>query len=225
MILVIRGHIRNSFETPDFFDLVKKIQNIAPNLKIFIHTWNIFANGVSWRHIEPNHTIVDEDTIYNYFGDLKSCIQHIIIDDDSKIELIGNLIGNINNGPMPIKGWKNYLYGKHKIINYILNENKYDNEMIVNIRFDILNNSNVFSEAILLDFIKANIGTQFTKNKFLFDDENHNGIDNIHIGNIQTQHKLTTKFYYELDDILTKNSNVRNQERLIYRINDQIFHD
>ena len=44
--------------------------------------------------------------------------ENIIIDDDATIQLIGNLNGNINNGPMPIIGWKNYWYGKYKIIEY-----------------------------------------------------------------------------------------------------------
>jgi hypothetical protein len=222
MILVIRGHIRDSFKTQGLFDFVKEIQNICPDLKIFIHTWNIFANSISWRRIGGNNTNVNEEVIYNYFGDLKSCIQHIIIDDDKNIELIGNLNGNINNGPMPIIGWKNYLYGKYKIMDYIFNQNLYHSEIIVNTRFDILNNSNIFSKDLLIDFIKENIGTQFTKNKFLFNKE-HNGIDNIYIGNINTQHKLTKTFYYELDDILSKNSDVKCQERLIYRINEQIL--
>jgi hypothetical protein len=223
MILVIRGHIRNSFENKDLFHFIKEIQNIFPDLKIFIHTWNILANNISWRPIGENHTNVNEELIYNYFDDLKSCIQHLIIDDDKNIELIGNLNGNINNGPMPIIGWKNYLYGKYKIMDYIFNEKKYDNEMIVNTRFDILNNSNNFTENMLIEFIKQNIGRQFTKNKFLFNDEVHNGIDNIYIGNINTQYKLTKTFYYELDDILTKNKDVICQERLVYRINDILF--
>lgn len=222
MIIVIRGHLRNSFETNQLYNFIEELHNIYPDLKIFIHTWNIFANNVSWRNIDVNSAQVNDEKINNYFGKLSNCIKHIIIDNDNDIKLIGNLVGTINNGPMPIIGWKNYWYGKYKIIDYIYNQQKYDEETVVNLRFDLFSNSNNFDKNLIIDFIKKNNEIKFTKNNFLFDYE-ANGIDNIYIGNINTMYKLTNKFFYELDDILCKNNNTRNQERLVYRINEQIF--
>jgi hypothetical protein len=222
MIIVIRGHIRNSFKTRELYNIVEKLYNIFPDLKIFIHTWNIFANNISWRTIELNNEVVNEEIIYNYFDNLGSCIKHIIIDDDTNINLIGNLNGTINNGPMPIIGWKNYWYGKYKIIDYINNHFNYGEEMIVNLRFDIMCNSNSFNDDLILNFIKNNSQIKFTKNVFLFDHECF-GIDNIYIGNIYTMHKLTHIFYSELDDILSKNTDTINQEKLVYRINSKLF--
>jgi hypothetical protein len=223
MILIIRGHIRNSFETKNLYNLIKEIHIIFPGLKIFIHTWNIFANNISWRNININEQIVNDKIIYDYFDDLKHLIEHIIIDDDTKINLIGNLCGNINNGPMPIIGWKNYWYGKHKIIDYLYNSNIDENEMIVNCRFDVISNSNSFDDNRIVNFIKNNSNIIFTKNIFIFNDENHCGIDNIYIGNIKTMYKLINKFFYELDDILINNSNTIHQEMLVYRINTILF--
>lgn len=81
--------------------------------------------------------------------------------------MIGNILGKINNGPMPIIGWKNYWYGKHKIIDYLYNNmNIDDNEMIVNFRFDILNNSNSFNKEIIINFIIKNNEMIFTKTNF-----------------------------------------------------------
>ena len=223
MIFIIRGHIRHAFETKRLYNLIKNICALFPDLKIFIHTWNIFANNISWRKINANSQLVDDNIIYEYFDDLKHFIKYIIIDDDTKIELIGNLSGNINNGPMPIIGWKNYWYGKHKVINYIYNLNVDENEMIVNCRFDVMSNSNNFSEKTIIGFIKGNSNVAFTKNIFLFNDENHFGIDNIYIGNINTMYKLINKFFNELDDILIKNNDTINQEKLVYRINSNLF--
>jgi hypothetical protein len=124
---------------------------------------------------------------------------------------------------MPIIGWKNYWYGKHKLIDYLYNLKIDDNEMIVNFRFDIFNNSNNFNETTIINFIKNNSKKIFTKNIFLFNDEHHNGIDNIYIGNINTLYKLTNNFFYELDDILIKHNDTVNQEKLVYRINDILF--
>jgi len=99
-----------------------------------------------------------------------------------------------------------------------------ENEMIVNCRFDVLDNSNAFDEATIVEFIKKNSTVKFTKNVFLFNDEHHNGIDNIYIGNIKTLYKLTIRFFYELDYILSiHNKDLVNQERLVYRINNLLF--
>jgi hypothetical protein len=222
MILIIRGHVRNAFNTKNLYNLIKELYHIFPSLNIFIHTWNIIANNISWRKIIINTQNVNDNIIYDYFDDLKHLIKHIIIDDDTKIKLIGNLRGNINNSPMPIIGWKNYWYGKHKIIDYLHNSNIDENEMIVNFRFDVINNSNSVDDKIIVDFIKKNTNTVFKKNIFLFEHERC-GIDNIYIGNIKTMYKLTNKFFYELDDILSKNRETYNQEKLVFRINNKLF--
>lgn len=228
MILIIRGHIRDSFENDKLINLVKDIYNIDTNLKIYIHTWNILANTISWRHIEPNNTIVTKDIIYNYFNNSGLShlleLENIIIDDDTKIELIGNVKGNINNGPMPIIGWKNYWYGKHKIIKHIYNKKIDENELIINLRFDILNNINNSLFTHIIDFIKNNIGIHFTKNVFINDNET-GGIDNMYIGNINTLYKLSNYFYYFLDDILIKYNDTIHQEFLVVRVNNSLFND
>ena len=222
MILIIRGHIRNSFDTKELYDFVEILYNAYPKLKIFVHTWNIFANNISWRNININNQPVSKDIIYNYFGKLSTCIKHIIIDDDKNIQLHGNLDGKINNGLMPILGWKNYWYGKYKIIDYIYNQHSYHDEVIVNTRFDLLNNSNTFDKELIINFVNKNSETKLKKNVFLLDME-ENGIDNIYIGNITTMYKLTRTFFYELDNILSNNNNTIHQERLVYRINNSLF--
>ena len=219
MILIIRGHIRKSFESNELLTFIKTIYGIYPELKIYIHTWNIISNNISWRHIQINNTTVTEELIYNYFDDLKHLIKHIIIDDDKKIELIGNLKGNINNGPMPIIGWKNYWYGKYKIIDYIFNTEP--NDTVINCRFDILNNSNIYNINVYIHFIK-NIDVNSNKNMFLFDHECA-GIDNIYAGNVNTMYKLCNEFFYKLDEIISKNTDTKNQEKLVYRMNKILF--
>ena len=109
------------------------------------------------------------------------------------------------------------------ITDYLYNSNIDENEMIVNFRFDIMNNSNSFDEKSIVNFIKNNSNIIFTKNIFFFNDENNFGIDNIYIGNINTMYKLINIFFYELDDILIKNNDTVNQEMLVYRINTILF--
>jgi hypothetical protein len=223
MILMIRGHIRNSFESKDLYSLVKEFYALYPDLKIFIHTWDIFANNISYRQIAVNNKKVNNQIIYDYFDDLQHLIKNIIIDDDTQITLIGNTSGNIQNITTPLIGWKNYWYGKHRVIEDIHNKNVDKNKAIINLRFDIMDNSNNFEKEKIINFIKDNNKMIFTKNAFIFDNENNYGIDNIYIGNIETMYKLINKFFYELDDILIQNKNIGAQEFLVYRINNTLF--
>jgi hypothetical protein len=222
MILILRGHIRNSFENKQLYNYIEKLYSLFPDLKIFIHTWNITSNNISWRKIDMNYNLVTEETIKNYLGELSKCIRHIIIDDDQQIKLIGNITGKINNGPMPIIGWKNYWYGKHKIISYIYTHIQCNNEMIINCRFDLFNNSNNTTETNIIQFINKYCNSTFTKNVFLSEKECW-GIDNIYIGNIHTMYKLSNLFFFKLDDILIQNKNTIHQEFLVHRLNSTLF--
>ena len=223
MILMIRGHIRNSFDTKDFYLLIKELYALDPDLKIFIHTWNIFSNNISHRTVATNNKNVDNQIIYDYFDDLKHLIQNITIDDDNKITLIGNISGKIQDTSTPIIGWKNYWYGKYRAIEDICNKSIDKNEIVINLRFDIMNNSISFSKETIINFIKNNNKIIFKKNMFLFNDENHHGIDNIYIGNIDTMYKLINQFFYNLDEILIKNERIAAPEYLVYRINNNLF--
>jgi hypothetical protein len=218
MILILRGHIRDAFNSADLYNIINEIYILFPDLQIYIHTWNVYSNGISWRKIETNNNIVDVQVIYNYFRDLQSLIRHVIIDDDKRITLIGKITGNINNGPAPLIGWKNYWYGQYKIIDYIYNLNIPKNINVLNLRFDILTNSNKINSKSVIDFVQKNSSNTFTKNVFTRDEE-YNGIDNIYIGNINTMHKLAYKFFYDLDNILDQNQDTIHQEKLVYRIN------
>jgi hypothetical protein len=216
MLLILRGHIRESFKNPQLYNLIKSIYIIFPDLKIAIHTWNIFANNISWREIVPDNTNVTDDTIFDYFNDLKHLITIIMIDDDTKIKLIGNVNGNIGNSAMKLLGWKNYWYGKFKIIDYL--RDKVDrNEPVINCRFDVMNNSYSLSEDEIISFITNN--KKCNKNVF-FSERERLGIDNIYMGNINTLYKLSHLFFFELDDIIKKHNNIVHQEFLVFRINE-----
>jgi len=223
MILLLRGHLRNAFLDLKLFDLVSRICSLDKTIKIYIHTWNIYSNNISWRNIEINKTVVTKDIIYNYFGKLSSLISAILIDDDKTISLTGNLSGKIAESMTPIIGWKNYWYGKHRLIEYVYNQNINKDELVINCRFDVLTNSNNFTEGDIIRFIQDNLKTIFTKNVFIRNTE-CNGIDNIYLGNIETFKKLSDIFYYKLDDIINENIRCRNPEHLVFHVNNTIFH-
>jgi len=222
MILIIRGHIRTSFDTLNLYYFIKKIIHLYPELQIYIHTWNIFANNISWRNIDENILYVNNDTIYTYFHDIKTNIKNIIIDDDKTIKLNGNVNGNFGNSKIPLIGWKNYWYGKYKIINHLYNNYENKSEIVINMRFDLLDNSNNFDEQTILNFIKYNYNKTLNKNIFLFDKE-FQGMDNIYIGNIHTMYSLALLFNNELDFIHNCYKDISHPEYLVYKINSLLF--
>lgn len=123
---------------------------------------------------------------------------------------------------MPLIGWKNYWYGQNSIINLVADKNKNHEEMVVNLRFDILNNSNSFEKNKVTKFIMRNVYNSFTRNIFIANYKIY-GIDNIYIGNISTMKKLINHFHNSLDVIMKKNLRVENQEYLVFSENNLIF--
>jgi hypothetical protein len=121
---------------------------------------------------------------------------------------------------MPIISWKNYWYGKYKIINYIHNLNIDEKELIINCRFDVLNNSYSFNHDEIINFINNNKNKIFTKNVFIKSYE-CTGIDNFYLGNINTMYKLIYQFYFNLDEII-ENNIINHPEYLVFRINNEL---
>lgn len=226
MYLIIRGHIRNSFNDKDLYVFVKELYNLDSSLEIYIHTWNIIQNNISWRNINNNNTIINIDKINNYFGNLSKLIKHIIIDDDSKILLNGNATGYVSSGKMPLVGWKNYWYGQYEIINFLKNsKSQIDNSIVINMRFDLFSKP-IFSNLQhkineMLNFISKYYNLKINKNKFIYDNEECN-IDNIYLGTLDSQYKLISKFHFELDNIIKKYGNIHNHEKYVFRVNNDL---
>lgn len=231
MILLLRGHIRNSFDDESLYNLIKDIHKLNTDIEIYIHTWSIVQNSISWLHLDTNSTEVTEKYICDYFRDLSPFIKKIIIDDDSNIQYVGNTSGNINCGCAPIIGWKNYWFGQYRAINYIDEQIKNKETVIVNLRFDILKNRcecNNIEQNKILEFIGQYCYCEFTKNVFIVKEWNTGlgkflGIDNVYIGNIKTQRELINHFHNNLDNILATNDPTIHQELLVYWENDKIF--
>lgn len=218
MIILIRGHIRNSFNNNNLYDFINKLSK-TQELKIYIHTWNVMQTNVSWRRLDNINIIITEEMIKKYFKNLQHLIVKIIIDNEKLNKLDGNIKGNISKSKMPKIGWKNMWYGKKRIIDEI----RELNEIIVNMRFDIFSNSNSFCMKRLVSFINLNSANKsLKKNVFLFNYEKL-GIDNIYIGNFNTMFNLIYHFHYNLDYIISTNYPVYNQELLVFRENEKLI--
>jgi hypothetical protein len=222
MILVLRGHIRDAFNNENLYDLVSRIYLLIPHLEIYIHTWAIKQNNISWRRISKDETPINTEIIQSYFKNLTPLIKHIIIDDDTNIPIKGNIEGVINRGHMPILGWKNYWYGKYQIINYIFMNEINHEKLVVNTRFDVLSGRFPLEANNIINFIEEQGKVPKEINKFI-SNENGYGIDNIYIGSINTQYKLIQHFHENLDLIIEKNRSTNEQEFLVFKENAKLF--
>jgi hypothetical protein len=221
MILLLRGHIRNSFDDDKLYLLLKEIQRKDNILEIYIHTWNIIQSNISWRQLDLIQTLVTNETIFDYFRDLKPYIKNIMIDNEENIKLIGSVEGNVGNTLCPLIGWKRYWYGKFRLVNFV-HSLKYTTEVVVlNMRFDVLSCSYFLSQDSIIFFIENYSRKRFVKNGFISDYETP-GIDNIYIGNIDTMKKIAERFYYSLDEIILQEK-VIYQEVLVFRENAKLF--
>lgn len=216
--IILRGHIRNSFLNEDLKNLINDIASQF-DVSIFIHSWNIVQSSLSYRPMRDDHSTVDEHVIKHYFGEhISSKIKHIIIDDDKNIELLGNLDGFVGNTKCPVKGFKNMLYGKLKIAEYLYNNASAD-EGAIQFRFDILSNPFPLKNYQIIDFINKNvsINSYMVGERIKFISNNPvMGIDNIFIASVSNMYKFLYKFYAHFDEINNKYKNVTNQEFMCF---------
>ena len=205
MILVLRGHIRNSFKDDRLYKFIKDLSELYPDLKLYIHTWSVLQSKISWRTLEENTAAVTETLLLNYFKDLSPRIKKIIIENDQKIQLIGATEGLIRRTKAPLIGWKRYWYGKYQIAKY-LKETADPAESVMNTRFDLFHLP-YFSheESVFFSFLQANPRPK--KNQFLRNGC-FPGMDNFYIGTVDTQFRLAERFHHQLDYIIEFHKNI-----------------
>jgi hypothetical protein len=226
LIVLLRGHIRQSFENDSLYQFIKTLMEIY-DVRMYVHTWNILQSKISWREMEKDETKVTPKKIRDYF---KECPIHWIkIEDDREIKLIGNLSGTVTKkSPMPMIGWKNMWYGMYANIDKIKKEVNNTTIPIVNVRFDLFDifkhKINYISVDMAVQFIQDEYESNYKKNKFIYE-RVRTGIDNIWIGNVTTMYKLITHFHYHLDKFVVQYSDVVSQEFIVFLENNKIDYD
>jgi hypothetical protein len=233
--LVLRGHIRETFKYVDLYNFVKTLVD-KYDVDIYCHTWNVFSNALSYRPVSENRSSVTEDTIYDYFADLKPSIKHIIIDNDADAILIGDTERKLCKSTAPKRGWKYYWYGQLRIFKYI-QETGIQYDFLINTRFDIIefDRYRVYKSNMVVNYTEEKLlGTELynrieevfdkgigTKN-YLYYDTWAMGIDNFMIGNVDTMLNLINRFHFHLDEICDAHPFSVWQEWLVYYENERL---
>ena len=223
IVVLVRGHIRESFKNKRFYDFLKELCD-KYTVNLYIHTWNTYSSNLSWRKVEENNSKVSVLDIRTYFSGLNCIIQSIEIDDETKIDLIGDTNGYIFSTLLPKLAWKRMWYGINKMMEIISSTEDAD-IMVINTRFDLFNNS--FSQndnSILINFVGDNIGQPLTNIKFLNRSENLLGVDNYYIGPPNKIYKLVNNFHKNLDSINEKYKKIHFQEVTVFYENNFLFY-
>jgi len=223
VILLLRGHIRGSFEDNKLFNFVSKLSNNY-NVKLYIHTWNVYSSNLSWREVNENTNNVTVLDIETYFSGLIDSIQRIVIDDDSNIVLLGDVTGKIYSTRLPKLAWKRMWYGINKIVE-IIRAIEDGETLIINTRFDLFDNSNSYKDInVLINLINRNLHKKLEKNVFLTENSlDLIGIDNFFLGNSGTMYRLVNNFHTNLDNLHNYYRKIYYQEVTVFYENNLLF--
>ena len=220
--VLLRGHIRETFKNKILFDFLKELCDLY-NVRLYIHTWNVYSTNLSWRKIENIIVNVSMLDIRTYLSGLNCEIKSIEIDNDNKIDLIGDITGNIFSTLLPKLAWKRMWYGINKMAQ-IINNSEDPGTLVINTRFDLFNNSCSQDKTDrLIRLIDKNIGVNLTENKFLYSSDNLIGADNYYVGLPSLMYKLSNNFHTNLDEINNRYINIYFQEVTVFYENNVLF--
>lgn len=222
---MIRGHVRDSFQD-DQLDQFLLLLGKEFDVSIHIHTWNVSEarKGSSWRHLDfQNLFLVDRYKYTSYFSLLnQKKIKHLYIDDDSKINLNGNLNGIICKTKCPVIGWKRMFWGQNMIIKKIYDSKKrYD--AVLSIRPDLFTRFNVSTK----DIVKMIFDFKSKQISFLNDriSDNCVEVDNCFIGKVDFVYELIKSMHEDLDSLLDRYPNTFYQESLVYHKSFELLNE
>lgn len=214
LAIIIRGHERYTFDTPDFRNLlllIAKALGGPQHVHLFIHTWQAAEASVSYRGLETTTRTIDEARIREYYadvGDIKSLM--IYTDAEADDGMLGSKEGTLAH--MPIIGWKRMWCGIYVATTAMMKAHLTEQyTSVLNVRCDILTvqkNNMLLPDAVLTPHnLLSLIGDGLSQAqdpqpfvKFLF---HYPGtcIDNIYVGNAEGHKKLAENFWSQMDGV------------------------
>ena len=247
LVFVLRGHIRDAFDSSskikDFVGLLSKKYNIV----IYVHTWNNKECKKTWRHEasmyswqkKPEQLVVTKDTILDYFADFKHLIKKISLEDEEKTKLNGRTEGQLTKiCTMPTKSWKYFVHNLYTSLTEILPEDRH--KTIFSLRLDMIQ-TRLFStwhgfnhDKMLDSFFKiccsyidrSNLKYKWCKMQSI--GGSSSGYDNALLGDYAYLERIFHLLEMKLDDVLVKcaeQCDSRNQEIFVERLRDKLIHN
>jgi hypothetical protein len=210
----IRGHIRDGLIDSGLNNFLTLLKNNGHSVDLFLHTWSESEAKSSYKDLDTRYVyFVPKELVSFYFKDHD--IKYIAIDDDSQIDLVGNIDGNVCLSSCPLIAWKRMWYGKYKLIKHLYDNCRDSYDIVLSTRYDMFTNKLCITSPqrlhrILLDCNLLN---------FRYPEFNSSivGVDNFYCGILDNMAKLTYDFTHSLDYIMNRYHDIRFQEEMVYR--------
>jgi hypothetical protein len=203
MIVVLRGHVRESLDTNELYSLLEKLDRVF-DIKLYIQTWSIKQNSLSWRPMEEDNTPVTKELILDYLKGLAVKVKKIIILNENDIVLNGQTEGFIGKTTMPIKGWKYMLAGMKSILDEI-----YDIDNALLTRFDILKFK---SQKYIVNYAQTQVTDDILFSHGLYNDTSVE-CDNLMLAKLESFIELLNELNH-LDEVIQSFPDTKHQECL-----------
>jgi hypothetical protein len=211
----IRGHIRNGLTDNRLNDYLNILKRAGHSVHLFLHTWDVSEAKSSYRQLDHDKSfMVNKKILKDYFNE--HIIKHIIIENDSKLKLVGNLQGNIVGSKCPIIAWKRMWAGKFNLISYLKdNYTDDDYDLVVNTRYDKFTHSVCYTPTKnLLKITTAENGLSLKYPQYY---RYLKGVDNYYCGSLQTIYDITYAFHHSLDEIASQYNIQSFHEEIFYK--------
>lgn len=213
LALCIRGHIRDGLIDSNLAQFIDFLQNQNFSVDLYLHTWKESEAKSSYRDMDRSHVFtVSRNFLKFYFKNYN--VKTVVIEDDSKIQLVGKTEGKVCLSACPLIAWKRMWAGKYRLIQEV-NKAKVDYDCVINTRYDIFtNNLCKISRQKIYRLIHQPGDLKFVyptyKNTVV-------GVDNIYCGQLSYMTSLITDFHHNLDEIMFRYPNTFFQEEMVYR--------
>lgn len=218
--LGLRGHIRGGLTDSGLRSYVYKLARMRNvELDIYCHTWKEHEAKSSYRELDRSYSLkVTPDIVSHYFasgsdGRLDHLIQKIMVQDDTKVKLNGQLDGIVCDSKIPRVAWKRMWAGQYQLMNDIRDSEKpYD--MVINTRYDMFTTPVCkVSDGILTRVFQGKYPLNF---KYPCYTRLSIGVDNFYSGRLDCMYDLVSDFHHDLDEIAARYPKVQIHEQLVY---------
>ena len=208
----IRGHIRDGLKDPRLKDFLRLLTQHRHEIDLFLHTWDVSEAKSSYRQLDHDGTFaVRKDMLVDYFNDFS--IKQIIVDDDSRLQLHGDLEGKINTCPKI--AWKRMWAGKFALASHLYHNHTYDYDLAISTRYDLFTTPVCYTP--VKNLLKMTVAGQGLSLKYPRYYRHIKGIDNYYCGSVQDVYSITSAFHYSLDEIVLKYRIRSFHEELFYK--------
>lgn len=211
----IRGHVRDGLTDSRLNNYLNLLKKAGHTIHLFLHSWDASEAKSSYRTLDHDKSfVVNKKFLKDYFKE--HVIKHIVIQNDAKLKLIGNLEGKISGSRCPLIAWKRMWAGKFQLMTYLKdNYTDDDYDLVVNTRYDQFTHDVCYTP--VKNLLKMTVPGDGLSLKYPKYYRHLKGVDNYYCGSLKTIYDITFDFYHSLDKII-ENYTIRDfHEELFYK--------